>query len=75
MKKFNVIADFVDKNTNVHFSVGNTYETNDDVRAEELQEKGFLGDEIILNKEKPKQRNEEKPKNKGKQSNESSQVQ
>jgi hypothetical protein len=75
MKKYIVTADFIDKNTKEYFSVGNTYETNNDDRATELREMGYLGDEIVLENEKPKQKNEDKPKNKGKQRNESNQVQ
>jgi hypothetical protein len=46
MKQYPVINDFIDKFTKEYYPKGSMYFTNDAERAEELQQKGFLGDEI-----------------------------
>jgi hypothetical protein len=46
MKQYPVVNDFIDKHTKEYYRQGSIYITNDTKRAEELQEKGFLGDEV-----------------------------
>jgi hypothetical protein len=46
MKQYPVINDFIDKFTKEYYPKGSMYFTNNAERAEELQQKGFLGDEI-----------------------------
>lgn len=42
MKKYEVLADFIDKNTNVFYKIGSTYSAPNAKRANELISKGFL---------------------------------
>jgi hypothetical protein len=35
-------VEFIDRHTRVYYAVGDSYETDDQKRAEELQEGGFL---------------------------------
>ncbi|MBY6269323.1 hypothetical protein [Parageobacillus thermoglucosidasius] len=46
MKQYPVLNDFIDRYTKEYYRKGSMYSTNDAERAEELQQKGFLGDEI-----------------------------
>jgi hypothetical protein len=46
MKQYLVVNDFIDKHTKEYYTKGSMYSTNDAERAEELQQKGFLGDEV-----------------------------
>ncbi|KXG09947.1 hypothetical protein AT864_01507 [Anoxybacillus sp. P3H1B] len=46
MKQYPVLNDFIDRFTKGYFPKGSMYVTNDTERAEELQQNGFLGDEI-----------------------------
>lgn len=41
--KYLVIDRFADKNTGELFEVGSVYETNDQARADEIKEAGYLG--------------------------------
>ena len=49
--KYLVLQLFRDKETSVKHFVGTTYETFDENRAKELQNKGFIGEEIPNNDE------------------------
>jgi hypothetical protein len=55
MKKYKVLAAFVDKFTKKYHAVGTIYETDNEERAEELQSKGFLGEEVRKNSERHEQ--------------------
>ncbi|MED0649759.1 hypothetical protein P9246_15720 [Aeribacillus pallidus] len=46
MKQYPVLEDFIDKYTKKYYPKGSMYFTNAAERAEELQQNGFLGDEI-----------------------------
>lgn len=46
MTKYVVISAFQDKNTMVHYPIGEAYESDDSERICFLHEEGFLGDEI-----------------------------
>jgi hypothetical protein len=46
MKQYPVVNDFIDKHTKEYFPKGSMYFTNDVERAEELQGRGFLGEEV-----------------------------
>lgn len=46
MKQYPVLNDFIDRFTKEYYPKGSMYSTNDAGRAEELQQKGFLGDEV-----------------------------
>jgi|GEM_PF-2969556 len=46
MKQYPVLEDFIDRFTKEYHPKGSMYFTNDLERAEELQQNGFLGDEI-----------------------------
>jgi hypothetical protein len=55
MKKYKVLAAFVDKFTKKYHAEGTIYETDNEERAEELQNKGFLGEEVQENPEQHEQ--------------------
>jgi hypothetical protein len=50
MKQYPVISDFIDKNTKEYYPKGTVYTTKNEKRAKELQEKGFLGDAVVVEK-------------------------
>lgn len=52
--KYIVLKRFIDKLTKKYYAAGDIYESNDEKRIKELQEKGYLGEKI----EEPK-KNEE----------------
>ncbi|UQD53307.1 hypothetical protein C0971_15715 [Bacillus methanolicus] len=60
MKSYLVLSDFIDKYTKKYYSKGAVYPANDEKRAIELQEKGFLGDAIAEEKDSSKERTEKK---------------
>jgi hypothetical protein len=51
MKKYKVLADFIDKFTKKYHAAGTLYETDNKKRVRELQSKGFLGEEVQENLE------------------------
>lgn len=42
MKSYKVTVEFIDRHTRVYYPVGGVYETDNEERAKELQELGFL---------------------------------
>ncbi|PEX50211.1 hypothetical protein COJ42_13655 [Bacillus cereus] len=47
IREFKVITAFCDKFSYVHYSVGESYKTDDQERVEFLQKEGFLATELI----------------------------
>lgn len=52
--KYSVIANFIDKNTQVYYPEGSFFETKSKGRANELQSGGFLVEEIKTTVEQQK---------------------
>lgn len=46
MPNYEVLTIFKDKNTKRRYEIGSIYPTDDTERAEELQEKGFIGEQV-----------------------------
>ncbi|WP_199427017.1 hypothetical protein [Thermaerobacillus caldiproteolyticus] len=46
MKKYKVLANFIDRFTKKYHAAGTIYETDNEERVEELISKGFLGEEL-----------------------------
>ncbi|MED1792892.1 hypothetical protein P4V54_09425 [Brevibacillus nitrificans] len=60
MKKYPVIADFIDKETGEVVKAGDVFEADDD-RAEQLKEKQLIGKEVEKQAVKPKGNSATKP--------------
>lgn len=60
MKKYTVIADFIDKETGEVVKAGEIFEADDD-RAEQLKEKQLIGKEVEKQVAKPKGNSATKP--------------